>query len=235
MNLKIFFDNIRKDYTLTNTNVSGFDKIITEGENRNVPLPYLAYILATTWHETASTMQPIAEYGKGKGRKYGVTGKYGQIPYGRGYVQLTWDRNYELADKELNLDGKLLKNFDLALDPEYAIPILFTGMEKGWFTTKKLSDYIDLVDESDVEDAREFREARRIINGTDRAAMIANHAINFEHALRAAEYGLKQPEKPVETIPEVPSTEVPETPKRSVWARMAEIIINLILSIVRSK
>lgn len=235
MDNKKFFDNIRKDYPLTNTNVNGFDRIVSEGENRNIPLPYLSYILATAWHETASTMQPIAEYGKGKGRKYGAVGKYGQVPYGRGYVQLTWDMNYEKADKELGLNGKLLKNFDLALDPEYAIPILFVGMEKGWFTGKKLSDYIDLIDESDSEDRKEYSDSRRIINGTDRASMIANHAINFEHALRGAGYGLKQSEKPVETIPEVPSAPVPSVPKRSVWARVAEIIINLISAILRGK
>src|SRR6185437_12623114 len=33
---------------------------------------FLAYMLATVYHETAATMQPIAEYGKGRGRPYGA-------------------------------------------------------------------------------------------------------------------------------------------------------------------
>ena len=35
-------------------------------------LRWLAYMLATTFHETARTMQPIEEYGKGKGKTYGI-------------------------------------------------------------------------------------------------------------------------------------------------------------------
>ena len=55
-------------------------------------------------------MQPIAEYGKGKGRKYGVPGRNrGQVAYGRGYVQLTWDDNYERADKEIGAGGRQLR------------------------------------------------------------------------------------------------------------------------------
>ncbi len=72
--------------------VQGVGAILDEAERRGTPLAHLAYMLATAFLETAKTMQPIAEYGKGTGRKYGVKGKYGQVPYGRGYVQLTWTR-----------------------------------------------------------------------------------------------------------------------------------------------
>lgn len=188
MNLKTFYDHIRKTIPLTDKNVRGFDFIISEAQKREVPLNDLAYILATTYHETAATMQPIAEYGKGRGRKYGVKGKYGQVPYGRGYVQLTWDENYEKADKKLGLKGALLKNFDLALDPKIAVQILFAGMEEGWFTGKKLRDYIDTIDESDELDRAEYEQARRIINGVDKKAIIAGYALVFEKALRFSEY-----------------------------------------------
>lgn len=191
MIFETFYDVIRKTMTLTNENVRGFDLIVTEAENRKVPLHELAYILATTWHETAARMQPIAEYGKGRGRKYGKKGKYGQVPYGRGYVQLTWDFNYEKADKELKLGGKLLRNFDLALNPTYAIPILFTGMQQGWFTGKKLKDFIDNIDEPDAEDQKEYEDARKIINGTDKKVLIARYALIFERALKTAKYGTK--------------------------------------------
>ncbi|MFC0246147.1 hypothetical protein ACFOLL_16280 [Falsochrobactrum ovis] len=35
-------------------------------------------------------------------------------------------------------------NPKLLLEPEYAAPILIVGMKEGWFTSKKLSDYIPL-------------------------------------------------------------------------------------------
>jgi hypothetical protein len=145
-----------------------------------------AYVFATAFHESAKTMQAIAEYGKGRGKKYGKKDTTGKAPYGRGLVQLTWRENYVRADKELGLGGKLAANYDLALDPDISVRILITGCLKGWFTSKDLDDYIDGIDESDAEDAREFREARRVVNGTDRAALIGDHALVFEKALKLA-------------------------------------------------
>ena len=227
MEIKKFYDVVRKTITLTDENVRGFDFIINEGYKRGVLINDLAYILATTFHETAHRMQPIAEYGKGKGRKYGVKGKYGQVPYGRGYVQLTWDQNYEKADKELGLNGALLKNFDLALNPKYAVQILFVGMEEGWFTGKKLRSYIDTIDEDDAEDRREFEEARRIINGTDKKSLIAGYALAFEKGLRAAGYGPKSvilSDKPIVNVDD-PGVEVVKK------QTLLELLIDFILKL----
>lgn len=142
------------------------------------PIGWLAYGLATAWHE--ARLKPIAEWGQGKGRPYGQPGKYGQAQYGRGLVQLTWDRNYEWADKALGLGGSLLKNFDRALEPDIAARILILGMETGAFTGKKLADYI-----SDRGTPEGFKAARRIINGTDKADLIAGYAERFRDALEA--------------------------------------------------
>lgn len=228
-----FYDVVRKTLTLTNENVRGFEFLLSEAQTRKVPLNDLAYILATTYHETAARMQPIAEYGKGKGRKYGVRGKYGQVPYGRGYVQLTWDYNYEKADRELKLGGTLLKNFDKALEPQYAAPILFKGMEEGWFTGKKLRDFIDTIDESDEEDGREFEEGRRIINGVDKKKLIASYALLFEKALKAAGYGQKATQAAVQPVPDVPALEVPVPAKASGEPSTGQIIRSLILALFR--
>jgi len=141
------------------------------------PIGWLAYGLATAWHE--ARMEPIEEWGKGKGRPYAKPGKHGQSQHGRGLVQLTWDRNYEWADRELGLNGAMLKDFNLALKPEYATAILVRGMETGAFTGKSLADYV----KTDTGNAAEFTNARRIINGTDKAAMIAGHAEKFRNAL----------------------------------------------------
>jgi len=140
------------------------------------PIGWLAYGLATAWHE--ARLIPQAEWGKGKGRPYAKPGKYGQAQYGRGLVQLTWDKNYEWADKALGLNGSLLKNFDRALEPAIATAILVLGMEEGAFTGKKLADYI-----GGRGTPAAFEVARRIINGTDKAAQIADHAMRFQTAL----------------------------------------------------
>jgi len=145
------------------------------------PIGWVAYGLATAWHE--ARLKPIAEWGKGQGRPYAAKGKYGQSQYGRGLVQLTWDRNYEWADKALALNGSLLANFDRALEPEIATAILVKGMETGAFTGKKLADYI-----TDRGTPEGFTNARRIINGTDKAPTIAGYAEAFLGALDAGGY-----------------------------------------------
>ena len=142
------------------------------------PIGWLAYGLATAWHE--ARFVPQAEWGLGKGRAYALPGEYDQPQYGRGLVQLTWDRNYAWADKALGLNGALLKNFDFALDPDIAARILVMGMEEGAFTGKSLADYI-----GDRGTPASFTAARKIINGTDKAALIAGYAERFQAGLGA--------------------------------------------------
>jgi hypothetical protein len=140
--------------------------------------PWLAYALATAWHECR--LRPIAEWGKGRGRYYGKPGAYGgQVPYGRGLVQLTHDRNYEWADKALGLNGSLLRNFDRALEPDIAARILVLGMETGAFTGKALRHYLT----GDNATREQFRQARRIINGMDKSDLIAGYAERFMSAI----------------------------------------------------
>ena len=144
-----------------------------------------AYMLATAYHETAHTMQPIEEYGKGRGRDYGKRLKMNRQPYsaslpiyyGRGYVQLTWYENYDKAGRLLKLD--LLRQPELALQADVAAKIMREGMFEGWFTGKKLGEYIGLR-------TAEYVSARRIINGMDKAQLIAGYAVVFELALRKA-------------------------------------------------
>ena len=169
-----FWDTIRPLFggKMTQKQVDGVNAILKASEN--LPVEFRAYLLATTFHETAKTMEPIREYGKGRGKKYGVPGKHGQVAYGRGYVQLTWDYNYEKADRILGLGGRLIRDYDLALDPKIAADILVKGSVEGWFTGKKLSDYLP----------GDYVNARRVINGTDKASLIAGYAQTFERALK---------------------------------------------------
>jgi hypothetical protein len=141
-----------------------------------------AYVLATAWHETAHTMKPVREYG---GEKYLKSKAY--YPYvGMGYVQLTWKSNYEKAGRKLGVD--FVSNPKLLLEPKYAAPILVIGSKEGWFTGKKLSDYITL-------GVSNYVGARRIINGTDKANLIAGYAVEYDKLLKAEGYGVI-PDKP---------------------------------------
>lgn len=164
--------------TLSQPQVDGLNTLRSAGIGLTVPAQ-LAYVLATAYHETAHTMQPIAEYGHGKRHDYGKVDSSGKAPYGRGYVQLTWRMNYIHADAELGLGGKLAADYDLALEPDIAAKIIVLGMVNGWFTGKKLNDYI-------TPDHADFFDARRIVNGLDKAALIAGYAGYFLAALHAS-------------------------------------------------
>lgn len=185
INRKFFFDTVRTTLVgkLTPSQVLGMTAILDEWERiGHTDDRWVAYMLATTFHETAATMQPIEEYGKGKKRPYGsnirMNGRRywdtGAIFYGRGFVQLTWYENYDKAGKKLGID--LLHYPQLALDLNIATQIMFLGMQEGWFTGKKLTDYFN-------EDKEDWYNARRIINGTDRAQLIADYALKFYAAL----------------------------------------------------
>jgi len=168
INRKTTFENIKKEFgTLSQKQVEGFDAFFNEFEHRGLTdYRFLAYMLATAWHETAKTMQPIEEYGKGKGKAY--DGKY----YGRGYVQLTWLENYRKATAKNTKGWDFVLHPELALQVEPSIWICFEGMINGWFTTKKLSQYFNGTINDPIG-------ARKIINGTDKAELIANYHLKF--------------------------------------------------------
>ncbi len=99
---------------------------------------------------------------------------------GRGFVQLTWENNYKRAAKELRV--ALDKDPTIALNPIVAAQVAVVGMKEGWFTGKKLSDYITIK-------RSDFRNARRIINGLDKASEIAAYAHQYDDALKHQGYG----------------------------------------------
>lgn len=178
-----FFNVLRKSPplgpVLTEEEVKGCQRIL--GACQGLPVSWVADILATEYHETAGQMRPLREYGKGQGKPYGKPGRNGgQIAYGRGDVQLTWDDNYERADRELGLNGALIANYDMALDPAISAQIMVKGMVGGWFTGKGLAAYLP-----EVATPQQFANARRVVNGTDRALLIAGYAVTFQTALQA--------------------------------------------------
>ena len=163
--------------------VNGLFQVFNEYNNIDATNPnYIAYMLGTSYLETDTSMAAIKEYG---GANY--FSKYGRgtlakqlgnrnvadgIKYaGRGHVMITGRDNYQKFSTILGID--LISNPDLALNPVVSAKILTIGCIHGVFTTKKLGDYIRLGNRT------EFRNARRVVNGTDRASDIAIHAEKF--------------------------------------------------------
>lgn len=180
MNRKVFFDSIRKTLfgQLSQPQVDGLSIILTEWLSRGLTdLRWLAYILATVYHETGATMQPVPEGGKGRGRKYGNPDpQTGKVYYGRGYVQLTWKRNYQLFADRYEID--LVNHPEKAMQPDIAVRILFDGMIEGLYTGVGLRECFGKT--------TDWESARAIVNSTDCAEKIAVYAQHFYYAVKTA-------------------------------------------------
>jgi putative chitinase len=188
---KYFFDSVRGSLfggDLTQDQVDGMNGLLDRAEQERIDDRHLAYILGTTFHETAQTMQPIAEYGKGSGRDYGVpAGPYDQIYYGRGFVQLTWEANYKTMQEKLGArwGGRdIYKDADLALDLDIATDVIFYGMYEGSFTGVGMPKYITVADP--VTDTTDFYNCRKVVNGLDCATTIQGYAQKFANAITHA-------------------------------------------------
>ena len=244
-----FFDAVRaKPFPkrLTAPQVSGMEAILNACPV-DFPIDHLAYGLATTFHETAATMLPIKEYGSDayfngrygpEGKKPGLAKVLGNTQAGdgakfcgRGYVQLTGRANYAKATRRLRELGYLSSALDLvetprlAMEPGIAAVVMFVGMSEGWFTSKRLSDYFG-------PGKADWANARRIINGTDKAATIAGYAKAFQAALVTAGYkpgavttAVETPRVDVAPI-EVPDPSASTHPaEQSWWSMVAALLL----------
>lgn len=196
INRPLFFDRVRSNLgKLNQSQVDGITHLLDawEADYSKQPNQFLAYALATAWHETGTKMQPVREgfastdagavaavtrlFAKGKiSTNYALPNARGKSYFGRGLVQLTWESNYLKAGTALGID--LVGKPELALDCSVSSRILLQGMVDGWFTGKKLSAYFYPGKNDPVG-------ARRIINGTDKANLIAKYHDEFVGALSA--------------------------------------------------
>lgn len=175
MHLDVFFSYVRRapfGGTLKQSQVDGLNKILAEWQRRKLSdVRWLAYMLATTFHETGGKMQPVRE---GGGESYLRSKPY--YPWvGEGLVQVTWEKN---ARKFGATKPGQLMTWPIALKA------LFDGMAQGMFTGKKLGDYFNALVDDPVG-------ARRIVNGTDKAQLIAGYHKNFLDAINASMDTLK--------------------------------------------
>jgi hypothetical protein len=204
---KKYFDSVRASLfygSMTDDQVDGQEAILLGWEllqlrGMNTDLRWLAYALATTIHETASTMQPIEEYGQGAGQPYGVPDpETKQTYYGRGFVQLTWRDNYARATRELELadENDLEWHAHRALELIIAAAVMFRGMSEGWFRTgndgkpQTFARYFDS-ESDDPYGAREIINGDKHIvpdwsGGVSIGKLIENYHDHFLEALEAS-------------------------------------------------
>jgi putative chitinase len=220
-----FFAAVRVDLfggAFEQTQVDGINSILKAWPEGTDPR-FVAYGLATAYHETARTMEPIAEWGRGQGKAYGIPcGPYQQRYYGRGFVQLTWLSNYERAEKAI-LGSDLVRTPDNALLPAIAAEVLVRGMSEGWFTGKRLADFFP----PGAPEMHDWVGARAIVNGQDRTAQIAAYAVHFNGALAQggplaspAPVPVPAPSPPAEPSP-------PAAPKESLVQEIVEAVEGL--------
>lgn len=183
-NPQAFYDYIRGDAgelfpKMLETQLVGVQALLEYGAGV-LPQSWMAYVLATAYHETNRTMQPVREayWCSEDWRKTHL--KY--YPwYGRGLVQITWEDNYKRAGQAIGVD--LTTNPDVALQMEVAVKVCVTGMLQGWFTGKRLRDFIPA-----APTRQNYKNARQIVNGLDKADLIAGYAIEFEKGLELGDW-----------------------------------------------
>lgn len=149
-----------------------FPYILSEVNRRGVrDKAQVAYILATSVHESGAGahMEEFASGRNYEGRRSLGNNQPGDgVRFkGRGYVQITGRRNYTDWSSRLGVD--LVNNPRRATDPRIASQILVGGMMEGTFTGRGLGQYVG-------NGRADFYNARRVVNGTDRAGGIGQIA-----------------------------------------------------------
>jgi hypothetical protein len=203
---RTFFDGVRPLFGgLSQSQVDGMNAILDAWE-RQTPtddIRWLAYMLATAFHETGRTMQPVREaYWLSEDWRRRHLRYYPY--YGRGYVQLTWEANYRRAGAYVGVD--LVRNPDSAMNPAFAAVIMSVGMREGWFRgdahgRQTLSRYFnrtvnDAVGAREIINGREWKtiHGRRVLLATVIAqyhdtflrALAGSHALSHEMVTAAA-------------------------------------------------
>ncbi|MDR6900203.1 hypothetical protein [Rhizobium miluonense] len=204
-----FFAAVRSslfDGRLSANQVNGMEAILVAWRAAPFDTRWLAYMLATAYHETDRTMCPVSE-----NLNYSASGLLATFPKyftisqaaayarqpqriaNRAYANRMGNRNEASGDGWryrgrglVQITGRdnyakygIAEDPDKALDPVKAVEILFDGMINGRFTGKRLADYFSAT-------ASDWTGARKIINGTDRATDIAGYAKKFAAALEAS-------------------------------------------------
>lgn len=192
--------------SLSEPQVRGIEAILDACQTYRVTSPHhIANILAQVFHETGGYMSPIKEtvmpHHKDKNpsdttviARLDKAFKAGQLswvktPYwrdgwfGRGPIQTTHKRNYEVIGKAIGVD--LIKDRDRIMEPAIGAASAVVGMRDGLYTGKKLSDF----NFPGALNADTRNHPRRIVNGNDGTdAKINGYHRFFHEALMSAGY-----------------------------------------------
>lgn len=209
MNHAKFFAAVRLSLfagRLSQNKLNGMETILHAWEAKPLDARWLAYMLATTYHETDATMCAVSEnlnYSAAGLRttfpKYFTAAQataYAQQPEriaNRAYGSRMGNGNEASGDGWryrgrglVQITGRdnyekygIANDPDKALDPVKTVEILFDGMINGRFTGKRLADFFSAT-------TADWHGARKVINGTDRADEIAGYARKFAAALETA-------------------------------------------------
>lgn len=203
INRTSFFANIRERQfanRLSQTQVDGMSDVLDVWDRKysDKPNEWLAYILATVFHETGGKMIPVREgfssndsgarkavqklYNAGRIKTNYALPVNGVSYYGRGRVQNTWGYNYKKLEDRFGYE--FTKKPDLLLDSKIDAEVTVTGHIEGIWTHRKLSQYFS-------ESVCDPVGARQIINGRDKAELIAGY---FQNILQAIEISEQTPE-----------------------------------------
>jgi hypothetical protein len=194
----------------------------------------LAYILASVFHETGGRMLPVRETLASTDagaiaalEKAWKAGKLGQVktPYwrkdkdgkswfGRGDIQLTYRVNYDALGKRIGVD--LVGNPSLALDVDISAEIAIVGMLEGLFTKRKLTDFFNLKKDDPIG-------ARAVVNGTDKAKLIAGYYKSFLDALEAATLARFNGQPADVAALDAQPDNVPAAQSKSLWTIVAGV------------
>lgn len=185
IHLPTFFDYLRRapfGGRLSASQVSGIERLMAACAEAGITDDrHVAYLLASVFHETGARMQPVRETfatsdaqavrrldaAMAAGRLRQVRRPYWRDGwFGRGDIQVTHERNYRRMGTALGVD--LVAQPALMLDPAISARATAIGMRDGLFTGRKLADYFSAT----VDDPE---GARRIVNGTDKASLIAGY------------------------------------------------------------
>ena len=180
----VFFARIRAAFgPLSTAQVQGFEAVLDA--LKGWPLSWAAYALATVWHETGATMEPVRE-AHGLSEAWRKKNLRYWPHYGRGFVQITWLKNYDWLDKAsaaagLTKPGEILANLDLAMRPDISALALRLGLEEGRYDAhgKKMADRLP----KGPATREQYVNARYLVNIQDKAGLIADYALKFEKAL----------------------------------------------------
>lgn len=262
MNDAAFFAALRRrnsgvfGTSLSQGQVDGLNRLLAAG--KGLPVSWLAYALATAYHEVGSGMQPRSENlnysAEGISKTFGAHRLQGHSPAslarnpeklanvvyggpwgaenlgntqpgdgwkfrGRNYAQMTGRRNYGRVGEMVGVD--LVGNPDLANDPRFAGASLFKAMEAGIYTGRGFRHYLP---DGGPADFRQFKEARRIINGQDRADLIAGYAMAFQDALVEAGYRAEKAPAPIATPPVASPEKAAPAPAQGFWAWLLNLL-----------